>query len=569
MPPDDRPDFGQPMSVFLFSLRHLGLYRNDGAEKHSCDCTDPASEDLASWLVAWQRTPVTRFFSSIPFAVGLFGALGLFLGMPNPLAHLPPLALAYPAALAWFGLTAGDRGKAFRRGWLCGLAGASACLYWIAVPVTEVARQPLLLGASCATLLGSYVGVYGGLFALLAHKFRHAAPGRVALTLGLGWFLLETLRGWLCTGFPWLPLAAAFTPWTAWIQPVAWIGAYAFGGVLAGLTGLALVSFRARRFRGVLAVILVLALIPVAGLWRMNGLDMGGEEVSVALVQGNINQNQKWDGLYLNRTIQTYMALSENTGAALIVWPETAMPIDYPDHERGKDLRRFAAGANAWLLFGAPGVERRPGAEDLFNRAFLISPLGRNRGFYEKEHLVPFGEYVPPFLDLPFLQGLLQGIGDFTPGRRTAPLVLSPSEGRVDAPLALGILICYETIFPELSRQRVAEGAEVLINISNDAWFGRSSAPEQHLHLSILRAVEQQRWLVRGTNTGVSALIDPAGRVTARSGLFVAETLKGFVRPVRETTLFFHVYPWLTPLAVLLFVFLAWRLRRPSDHTTR
>ena len=485
---------------------------------------------------------------------GLIGALGLFFGMANPFFHLPLLALLFPVSLQWLGQTSSGRRQAFVRGWLTGMTGAAACLYWIAVPVIQVVGQHVLIGAGCALAVGCYVGLYGGLFGLLAYRARFFGLRRAVLAWALGWFLLEALRGWLFTGFPWLPLAAAFVPWTAWIQPAAWIGAYALGGLLAAFSCLAVQSLRARQFRTACLGLFLLALIPISGNLRLVDYEPGGKELRVALAQGNIDQNQKWDQRYQDMTLALYAALSRGTGAALVVWPETSVPLDYPRHELSKLLRRYASDNNIWLLFGAPGSEGRPGRENLFNRAWLISPLGRNKGMYEKEHLVPFGEYVPPFVNLSFLRGLLQGIGDFTPGTRTAPLVLDPADGRVAERLALGILICYETIFPELSRQRVAAGAQILLNISNDAWFGRSSAAEQHVHLSALRAVEQQRWLVRGTNTGISALVDPAGRIVQRSGLFTRETLKGSVYAVDKTTVFFQIFPWLIPAGAAIFI---------------
>jgi len=157
----------------------------------------------------------------------------------------------------------------------------------------------------------------------------------------------------------------------------------------------------------------------------------------------------------------------------------------------------------------------------LHNRACLVDAEGSLDGYYDKEHLVPFGEYVPLKDTLFFLSKLVHGIGDFAPGKAEKPLK--------NGNLALGVLICYETIFPELAQDRVAAGANLLVNISNDAWFGRSAAPRQHLHLSLLRAVEQERWLARATNTGISAVVDPRGRIVRQSGLFTAEVVAGEV----------------------------------------
>ena len=190
------------------------------------------------------------------------------------------------------------------------------------------------------------------------------------------------------------------------------------------------------------------------------------------------------------------------------------------------------------LLFGAPAYLRSLGGHVLFNRAYLLAPSGQTAA-YDKEHLVPFGEYVPLGNLLTFIGKLVEGLGDFRPGQDGKPLL----QGN----LALGTLICYEAIFPELAQRRVAAGANVLVNISNDAWFGDSAAPRQHLDLALLRAVEQGRTLIRGTNTGISAVIDPRGRIMAQGGLFTALALPCPETPlVSETTWYHRHYLFIT-----------------------
>lgn len=567
------------------------------------------------------------------------GAAGLWLGMPNALLQLPAAALLYPAALFFTGRAAARNGgtaRAFRRGWLCGLAGASACLYWVALPVHDVGGLPWPLAAPCALILGAYVGLYGGLFAALVHMVCRPArdgspppgPCSRALILGLGWYLLEWMRGWFCTGFPWLSLAAAFAPWPVLIQGASLVGSYGLGGIMAGLVCLALGG---DTLRPAALAAAGFALLLAFGIWRLPAPDRAappdaaGQDAAYrhasgtqpdarpvvrtetrtprfALIQGNIDQNVKWDPAMQERTIRRYLELSADALAAeprpdLLIWPETAMPFDYLRTQTAfaARIRAFAAANETAVLFGAPGFRRRlepanrnegsPGAEqdwEAFNRAFLISPAGRDLARYEKEHLVPFGEYLPPWLDLPFLRPLLQGVGTFSPGEKRLPLVLdrrasalAPTPAREtageEAPpaLVLGVLICYETIFPELARQRVADGATVFVNISNDAWFGRSAAARQHLQLGLLRAVEQRRWLARATNTGISAFIDPFGRVAVEGDLFTARSVTHAVRPLEERTPFFYLEPFLPGLAALLVIALLARHRFFSPLTHR
>lgn len=499
----------------------------------------------------------------------LCGAAGLWFGMPNPAIWFPLAALLYPAALSVLGTDAASWKTALRLGWLCGLAGNAACLYWLAIPVHDFGGLPWALAAPCALFMGAYIGLYGGFFAALAHALRGEPAWRRCLALGLGWYLLEWVRGWFLTGFPWLTLASAFTPWTPLIQLSSVFGAYGLGGLFAGLACLAAegcrrleIPFRPSGLRLLAGAGGGFAIVLAFGLWTLSGGNVG-ESRFISLEQGNLDQNVKWEPAMQRLTVKRYLSLSREALSVpeverpeLLIWPETSMPFDYQRHPAlPAALRDFARDNGVALLFGAPGFRPRPDGEaDAFNRAYLVSPEGTDLGCYEKEHLVPFGEYVPPYLDLPFLRPLLQGVGEFLPGEATRPLRLpSPARAAEGGPLVLGVLICYESIFPELARSQVAEGANVLINISNDAWFGRSSAPEQHLSLSVLRAVEQRRWLARATNTGISAFVDPHGIVVARSGLFRAESLSHAVTPLTETTVFFTLGPWLPRLGLLFF----------------
>jgi apolipoprotein N-acyltransferase len=500
----------------------------------------------------------------------LLGAAGLWLGFPNPVAQLPLLALAYPLALLLLGLGAPGRWPAFRMGWLTGIAGSSACLYWLALPVHEYGQLPWALAVPCAVAIGAYVGLYAGLFCLLAHLTRdRLTPFRRGLFLGCAWLLLEMLRGVFLTGFPWLVLSAAFAPWPVAVQGASLVGAYGLSGLLVAVVCWAMGAMApecglhcpgARRsvtpssLAQTLACALGASLVAFGlvgyGAYTLSrGLPKDGEPFRVALVQGNIDQDQKWEPAFQRATVERYLSLSKDAVSAghpaFIVWPETAMPFYFQEHkEFGPAIRAFAAANRTPVLIGTPGYVNAPVKRGflLYNRAMLVDEAGGDAGHYDKEHLVPFGEYAPPGLDMPFLETLMQGVGDFTPGAAVAPLRLGN--------LALGILICYETIFPELAQQRVADGANVLVNISNDAWFGTTAAPEQHLQLSVLRAVEQGRYVLRGTNTGISAIIDPQGRIAERGGLFRAEVIGGVATARAETTVFHRVHHLVWPVAL-------------------
>jgi apolipoprotein N-acyltransferase len=256
--------------------------------------------------------------------------------------------------------------------------------------------------------------------------------------------------------------------------------------------------------------------------------------------------------------VNGYLELSQRTlvdKPDIILWPETAMPLNLEKPSAlVSRIMAFVGRNDVPLVTGGPGLVWDQGRELVYNRAFLLTP-GMLTPAYDKEHLVPFGEYAPFGQDVPILEGLLQGVGAFTSGTMVSPV----RTGR----LAMGMLICYESIFPELAQKRVQAGANVLINLSNDAWFGRSAAPRQHLELAALRAVEQGRYLVRCTNTGISAVIDPKGRVTNQTPLFQEAALTvSHVGLIAKTTVYHALHPWLEGLCALgaaAIFFLTWR----------
>jgi apolipoprotein N-acyltransferase len=244
--------------------------------------------------------------------------------------------------------------------------------------------------------------------------------------------------------------------------------------------------------------------------------------VRVAVAQGNIEQGKKWDPAYQAETIKIYRDLTLQTKAAdpqLVVWPETAAPFFFlRDKKLSPLVADIAKQSGSYLLFGSPAFEFIPGGESFYNRAFLLSPEGNVVDYYDKAHLVPYGEYVPLRRFMPFIGKMVPMVGDFVEG---APgKVLSMPKAN------LGTLICFESIFPYLSRAMVANGANILINITNDAWFGKTSAPYQHLAMSVTRAVENRVAMARGANTGISALAAPDGSIIWQSELYTtaAET---------------------------------------------
>jgi len=235
------------------------------------------------------------------------------------------------------------------------------------------------------------------------------------------------------------------------------------------------------------------------------------------------------------------------------VWPETALPFFPENDPLFSAVRHWVDKNDIWLLTGAPYFELNPDlrhaykhAVKYYNSALLVDPSGKVSGRYEKVHLVPFGEYVPLRKLLSFLEPLVESVGNFAVGRSGKPLAMHGAK--------IGLLICYESIFPDLARKRVLAGADILVNITNDAWYGRSSAPYQSFSMAALRAVETRRSLIRAANTGISGFVDPVGRVVEASPIFETLSLSSQV-PILTGKTIFALFGYLfAPVCLALFM---------------
>jgi apolipoprotein N-acyltransferase len=283
----------------------------------------------------------------------------------------------------------------------------------------------------------------------------------------------------------------------------------------------------------------------------------------VAVVQGDIPQDEKWDPAFQEKTLKKYLDLSRRAlaeGPEIVVWPETALPFYPLESPLWRMLNeRLTVPARVVLVTGAPHRETGPSGPRYHNSAFAAGPSGV-LGRYDKQHLVPFGEYVPLRRLLFFLSPVVDSIGDFTPGTDGAPLACNG--------LRIGVLICFETIFPELAAERTRKGADLLVDLTNDAWYGMTSAPWQDLAMAVFRAVECRRAVARAANTGFSGFIDPAGRIHRRSPLFAPYVaVRGVALMKTRTFMVFGPGRFFGPacmLAVLAALAAGLRRRRPE-----
>jgi apolipoprotein N-acyltransferase len=454
-------------------------------------------------------------------------------------ASFPPGATDW---LAWFALVpllAAMRlqppSGCFRLGFTAGVVHFLSMMYWIVVVLGNYGGLPVFLSVTALIALCCYLALYPALFGLIHPLLRDA---RFGMLLSAGaWVGLEYLRGKLLTGFPWCFIGHSQAARIQLIQLCDLVGVYGVSFLVAAVNLLVFgLLFRYRNgLRRSLPVEgpVVVALFALAlgyGHLKTREPSPGtgpSDPVRTAIIQGDIDQSEKWLPEHQEKTLGTYRRLSLRAAKRdpdLIVWPETAVPFFFQDPSRlsaGVIALPDLTGAD--LLFGSPAYQGSGRRTRYANRAYLLSAEERRVEHYDKVHLVPFGEYVPLQRFLPFVHRLVPAAGDFTPGERVEPLKATG--------YSAGVLICFEAIFPGLARRQVEEGADILVNLTNDAWFGPTSAPFQHLSMSLFRAVETRRPLVRAANTGISAFVDTRGRVTRRSGLFREAVLLSEVHP--------------------------------------
>ena len=440
---------------------------------------------------------------------------GLMLSLPFSFGRLWVIAW-FGFLPLFFGLRNKSKPQAFLLAYLTGVVFWWGTIYWL-VHVT-------LLGT---ILLVFYLALYFGLFGLM-FKTHDPRPTTHDLFFAPSlWVLLEYARSHLLTGFPWALLGYSQYLNLPIIQIADITGAWGVSFAVM-LVNVAIYNLVTRSpghqvtSKNLVLPILCLFLNLGYGFYslylRPSTFDL--RPFKVSLIQGNIPQALKWDIRARNFIIERYSGLTLRAAQEkpdLIIWPEAASPGLFPeDEEIFKQISSLTKGRQIPLLIGAVAQE----GEKYFNSALLVGAGGRVIGRYDKLHLVPFGEYIPLKKALPFLQAVVP-IGDIAAGNDYTVFSLDPRPTTQDPrrkthdPVKFSVLICFEDLFPELSRQFVRKGADFLVNITNDGWYKRTSAPYQHLQASVFRAVENRRYLARAANTGVSGFIGPQGKIIA------------------------------------------------------
>ncbi len=479
-----------------------------------------------------------------------FSALLLYLASPGPgLAFLAWIALVplfifcvktSPLKAGLWGLVAGTLYHLF-------------LVYWVTISMETYGGLQPLISWPALLLLALYMALYFAVFCYLISKTKDRI--NLLWLSPLLWVSLDYIRGLLLTGFPWMDFGYSQYNYPALIQTADLTGHHGITFILV-LTNAILAQFCIARqwFRhNKIQVGAAMALLAIsfsysgARFYQVKEDMQTSPALKVAVIQANIDQALKWQKgqkkISLESHLQLTRAARKDNDAALVIWPETALAF-YPSHDplMGHVEKETVHSAPFHLLTGAPYVLRQKTGYAYYNSAMLLKPHGKTE-IYFKQHLVPFGEYIPMRTILPIPKPIVESMGDFSAGTSSSPLDMGVAK--------IGALICIEAIYPDLARRETFQGATLLANITNDAWFGASSAPVQHLAMAIFRTIENKRSMARAANTGISALILPTGEVLQKTGLFQQGYLSASL-PLLSTTTFFTRVGFLFPLLCLV-----------------
>lgn len=485
-------------------------------------------------------------------------ASGILLALSFPWHPSHPVSWIAGGGWAWVALAPlllalrrADRGRtAFRLGWTAGFVFHLATLYWIGN--TQGGGPAVVAGAA---LGAAYVSLFTGLFALAQHHLRRGLGDRTLFAAPVTWTAMEYLLSLGELGFPWLLLAHSQGDLPALLQPAAFFGAWGVSFLVALTGSLIALAVHRRQLIWLAAAAAVPACTALAGWAVMQEEPAGG--VRVAVVQNAVGL-EKWRPGGLVQSLTGLQRLSQQVRAQepdLYVWPEMAVPCNLGWRPDCRQLVRSVVDSLATpVLTGAPDTDAT--TQEPYNAAFLFQPHDRDIPSYAKMHLVPFGERTPWRDSIPLLRDIDWtaltgdlGPAEFARGTRRTLFPVTSASGDSSR---FALLICFESIFPDLVRRSVAAGADFLVVITNDSWFGATSGPLQHARLAAVRAVENRTAIARCATNGVSLFIDRFGRTRLRTDHGPAAVRVGDVVPRRSTTFYTRHGDWFAVGCLLL-----------------
>ena len=483
---------------------------------------------------------------SAPTAAAIVSGALLALSFPkygHPAVAFIALVPLLVAISGWSGRGGDIPGVSSRRGFTLGLITGfihfAGTVYWTGATVSTFGGLPVLVAVIVAALLALYMAAYiAATCAAGAFLMRHLNIRGLCL-FPLAWVGAEYLRGIVFGGFPWIPLGNTMVTLLPIAQLASVLGVFGLSLFVAfvnvGFATTALTAGRRRLIAGS-TTFAAIATVSIWGGMRLSGNELtSGEPIKIGLIQGNIAQTDKWNparaGMILDRYLQLTQQAADN-GAEFIMWPESSTPFYFEEDPSGTIVRRMVRRLGRPLLLGSDEFEQREPPRH-YNSAFMLDTGGATAAVYRKIQLVPFGEYVPFQRLLFFVGPLVEAVSAFSRGTRVTML---PVEGHM-----ISTAICYEVTYPALAREAVRQGSEMLTTITNDAWYGESSAAFQHFEMAAMRAIEQGRYLARAANTGISGIVDPYGRILVRTSLFETVAVVGEARFVQARTIYARV----------------------------
>jgi len=477
------------------------------------------------------------------FSAKYFSALisGLLLTLSFPKAGL--FFLAFFALIPLFvSIKPLTPKESFYYGFIVGFFHFCTLIYWIVPTIHVYGGLHLVFAVATLILLCLYLALYPAIFAFLLKKI-DPKPWILPLFASCLWVGLEYIRTYAFTGFSWGALGYSQYKNLSFIQVADFSGIYgvSFLIILVNYLLAAIwISFQNRQnkkpYIPVIYTIILIAGAEFYGSQKIAAIDSQiktTQKTTITVVQGNIKQDLKWSDAFKAKTIEKYIRLSRVSSkkADLVIWPETALPFYYGfDKPLSNQVDQCVRSLKTNFLIGSPAFSSDENKVQFYNRAYMLNQFSIVTGTYDKTHLVPFGEYVPLGNYLTFLGKLTAQAGNFSIGDKTfIPLKFTSHNQKPTRNLKVtrktGVLICFEILFPSIASNFVINGADILTTITNDAWFGHTSAPMQHFSIAVFRAVENRRAIARAANTGISGFIDPKGKILDTTPLFTDHTI--------------------------------------------
>ena len=453
--------------------------------------------------------------------------------------------------------------EAFFHGWIAQTTAWLIMVPWVVRVMSYYGGLPYVTGVAIFVALAAILGLYGALFAFLVRRFRLGERFAPWLLVPLAWAAIEYLRTYFLTGFPWNLIATALIDYPSYVALDRFAGPYFLGALLvvpATVIAWWVTQKPPATARVVVGGSLGILLLVWWGTglvaWKLNLRRLGAEVTTAALLQPNITQQMRWDEanvvtIYKKMLDMTVRAAEK--GAKVVVWPESTVPLSYTETAFFREsIESLSKQYDIDIILGSVATDpERPGR--LWNSAFLVSN-GTTVGHYDKIRLVPFGEYVPLRRVLFFAEKLVRAVGEFEFGTNDRPLVGKKSYGPA---------ICYEVVYPQITRTQVKNGADVIVTITNDAWYDGTSAPAQHLWQARMRAVETDRYMLRAATTGISAFIDPAGQEQSAIAMGRAGIIYADFQPRSTLTPYVRLGDWFAWAACAVVLVAFFRKRKP------